>query len=185
MSAKLGRPRGCTPKLIKSIALSIANGRTNQLAAIENGIGVSTFCLWQAIGRGEKPEQCYLDFLDAVEGARLVAKQKCIDAIMEARDGIKTTKIKTVKKTEQVIIDGKPVTRTTDVTTREVGNVKSWQAGAWLLERQYPAEFGRVNRPDDLGDSDDVGPKQIKRGMLGPGDEPAIDIEATDLPDTA
>jgi len=159
----------------------LLGGRLTELAAIENGVGLTTLRTWMAKGDEENADPLYRDFRRAIKSALQQAKQKSIDAIMEARDGVKTTKIKTVEKTETVIIDGVPVTRTTKTTTQEVGSARYWQAAAWLLERQYPEEFARVYRPDDDRDDDDSGPKLIRRGMMGPGEESVIDVEATEV----
>lgn len=108
-------------------------------------ITTETYFAW--LKRGESGEgKIYSDFSDAVKKAVPVAKTARINTILEAARG------------------GQEITEKR-ITSRKVGENKveiieqvaivkqappQWQAMAWLLERQFPDDFGRRDRVENL-----------------------------------
>lgn len=126
-------------------------------------ITTETYFAW--LKRGESGEgKIYSDFSDAVKKAVPVAKTARINTILEAARG------------------GQEITEKR-ITSRKVGEDKveiieqvaivkqappQWQAMAWLLERQYPSEFGRREQVESFNiDLSSLNDDQLQRIASG------------------
>lgn len=71
-------------------------------------------------------------------------------------------------KSEQFVLFYRDVKRArADALKRNVAIVqkaaaKTWQAAAWFLERSFPEQFGRPNRPETVSNDDDDDTDTIK-----------------------
>lgn len=125
LSRQTGRRTKCTPEVTAEIAYSITiGGLTHNDAATLAGINRGTFYNWMKWGRDEN---------ERTEGER--------DGVMESKLPYfdffnvinKAQPLRKMALMEQIAQAGK----------------RSWQALAWLLERQYPEEFARKNKPEE------------------------------------
>ena len=134
---------------------AISVGATSIDAAGAAGIDKSTYTRWLKRGReaiaareqGDEPrpeDDLYVELFKDVERARQECKVEALTGIKRAGIGIPVEETRT---TERTLPDGS-VERTT-VVIRKL--LISWQANAWLLERQYPAEFALKQRMEVSG----------------------------------
>jgi len=105
-----------TPKLIDEITTYIENGNSNVDTCKLCGISDSAFYEW--IQDAKK----YLDGDTTIKHAEI--KVDLMDAIKRAEAGFKAFHVNNITKSSR----------------------KNWTASAWLLERKYPKEYGRVDR---------------------------------------
>ena len=88
----MGRPTALTDETTKRICAVLETGATKDAAAAKAGIGRSTFMGWQKRGNDERSrrdagegtepkESRYVDFLNAIEGAELIAEATLIARI--------------------------------------------------------------------------------------------------------
>src|SRR6185437_6725254 len=82
METKIGRPTKLTPKLQIEICTSLATGAYVETAAALHGINKQTLYDW--LKRGNKGEEPYVGFLDAVKRAEAASEQAALMKIVEA-----------------------------------------------------------------------------------------------------
>lgn len=128
-------------KIIEALELGM---KIKDVCAIGD-ISPDTYFAW--IKRGENGEgKMYSDFSDAVKKAVPIAKAARINMILEAARGGQeiTEKRITSRKVGEANVE----------VIEQVATVRQaapqWQATAWLLERQFPNEFGRRDRVENL-----------------------------------
>ena len=149
----LGRRPRLTRSLAKSIAHHVRNGLPNKDAARLAGIGESTFYRW--IERGEEGnDDIYLEFIELLKESLVSFKRANIDLIQRAADTPTTTTTRHIKTVGGV--------KTEEVKTEE--RPPLWTPAAWLLERRFPAEFGRtvLEHAGRIDGAPDDGPRVIK-----------------------
>lgn len=98
------------------------------------------------------------DFDIRAAQARLVVKQSMLSIVQKsALGGAKVTIVQTEK-------DGslKRDKKTGDYVTKEITILSNWHAAAWILERMYPTEFGRVFQSAEDGDGDALGADDLQ-----------------------
>jgi len=154
----------CTPEITQKIADNMTLGLTNMDAAILSGISETCFYIWQVRGEKEiarraktgvrkntmqwKREDRYVKFVKAVKKAIPKRKQLHIGRIQKAaRGGELFKETRRVYKMIPKLDDNNNVIGQTrflaEETVTEKPQSASWQAAAWLLERQHNDEFGR------------------------------------------
>ena len=90
-----GRPTSLTTETVKRICDRLEIGATKHAAAAKAGIGVSTFMGWQKRGRDEQQRRAdgergnpnetrFIDFLESIEVAELIAEDTLISKINDA-----------------------------------------------------------------------------------------------------
>ena len=130
-----------TPETSKVILGFIAQGSTEKIACQAAGIDESTLTRWKQDGKAAKSGKFHIFYM-ALKRARAAAFQSNLNEIRRA--ATEKQVLKTIKVTHHP--DG---TKTTVEEYKETP--RQWQAAAWLLERKYPADFGR-NRTQDTGE---------------------------------
>ena len=131
------------PETSKVILEFIAQGSTDKMACEAAGIDPSTFRRWVAQGEAAK-SGIYHTFSLSLKKARAEAFHRNLNEIKKAateKQILKTTRITTHP-------DG---TQTKFEEYKETP--KQWQAAAWLLERKYPADFGRNRTAQDTDEN--------------------------------
>lgn len=117
-----------TPEIDMTIIAALQAGNTRKTAAEMAGIARDTFYDWIKKDK---------ELLAAVERAEAEGIDERIRRIRMAGVGGQLIEKTTVTKQTK---DGEIVTVTEKYTRPE------WTADAWLLERKYPADFGRADR---------------------------------------
>ena len=127
-----------TTELGEEIADRIATGATFAIAARLSGVSYHTVREWRKRGLESDPNdrsaQIFRDFVDAIEVALVQRKNVLIGQVQRGARGEEPTRVRQV---ETVNAKG-------EVTSRKT--IREWDGArlsAWLLERQYPDEFGR------------------------------------------
>ena len=131
----MARPSKLTPELEAEICRLIADeglpyNRACQLA----GVSETTFYVWKSKGQKAKRGK-FREFLESIEKAVAQFQQKQIAIIRRA--------------STEPIVNEKTHVRT-DSEGKEIKEkwteykAPSWQPAAWLLERRFPDEYGRV-----------------------------------------
>ena len=139
----LGRRPRLTRALARAIAKHVRNGLPNKDAARLSGIGESTFYRW--IERGEEgKDDIYQEFIELLKESLVGFKRANLEIIQRAADTPNTTTTRHIKTVGGELINGKLEggERTEEVKTEE--RPPLWTPAAWLLERRFPAEFGRT-----------------------------------------
>ena len=160
----LGRRPRLTRSLARSIAHHVRNGLPNKDAARLAGIGESTFYRW--IERGEEAkDDIYQEFMELLKESLSSFKRANLDIIQRAADTHTTTTTRHIKTVGGVVgKDGKVEggERTEEIKTEE--RPPLWTPAAWLLERRFPAEFGRtvLEHAGRIDGAPDDGPRVIK-----------------------
>lgn len=77
-----GRPTKLTPGVQRQMCRDVEAGNFLEIAAELSGVGRSTVFHWIALADGGDPQ--YLDFRDAVKGARAKAEARAVAAIQKA-----------------------------------------------------------------------------------------------------
>lgn len=154
----MGRRTKLTSDVQEGICKAIRGGLTYEQAATFNGITATTFYAWKARGEKQKSGQ-YAKFLEAVKRANVEARVIHLQRIAKAsQGGAEVEEISVSEKTEldpatnQHVV----VSRETRKTTKKA--LPQWQASAWILERRFPSEYGKLitpQLPDDKDPLDD------------------------------
>jgi hypothetical protein len=128
----VGRDTLLTPELTKNITQQLELGVPAVHAAQANGISYPTLMRW--IANADDPSPAYdacRVFREEVARARARASARHVTLVNKAAQGGYTVKTRTITH-----VDG----------TREVEETKAavdWRASAFILERNFPREFGR------------------------------------------
>lgn len=78
----MARPTRCTPERIKRIADAIRAGNYAETAARYGGIGETTYYEWMK--KGERGEEPYAEFREAVKEAEAIAEARSVALIQQA-----------------------------------------------------------------------------------------------------
>jgi transposase-like protein len=119
---RVGAPSILTDELQQKLCSLLSIGTSIEDACTECGISDSTFHKWKQRAL-EKKERKYLQFLQAVDKAKVQSKLKCLITMDKQANGANA-----------VYKDGKLVKPAIEA---------DWRAAAWLLERRFPQEFGK------------------------------------------
>lgn len=132
----MGRGRECklTKELVDEILTYKENGLTDADICDMVCIGKSTFYLW--LQDAEKISKGEANVEDVAAGE---LKLELMEGLKKAQVAFKAYHIQNITKASR----------------------KNWQASAWMLERFYPKEFGRIDRQVAL-----VGDAAQDNGML-------------------
>ena len=118
LTSRKGRRSKCTPEIIQEIGYSVAMGLSREDAAKLAGINRGSIYNWMSRGR---------DLFELYDGDRTDVPKKLVnyfDFFNTLEKAVPMRKIELMK-------------------TIAAHSLTNWQAGAWLLERQYPDEFAR------------------------------------------
>jgi hypothetical protein len=132
----------CSFEVAELIAGYIRKGISIKKSAKLAGIDYTTMCRWRRIADGREPCQSeenvklYKHFSQVISRAMAELQMACLDTLHESAQGGKVLH-ETVTERE----DG-----TKTVSTKY--SAPQWQAHAWILERRFPDEFGRVTRQE-------------------------------------
>lgn len=142
----MGRPTKLTSEIQERILGAIRSGAYNETAAAYAGIAESTFYAWLAKANADReahPESGtdFTEFQEAVEKAQSEAELEKLLIIRAAAKGTPTS-------------EGVP------------GTAGTWQAAAWMLERQHPDRYGR--RIVQIPDPNPEDPKKKGKGDRKP-----------------
>jgi len=137
-----GRPRKMTVKVQKKILDAIQSGHSRDSAARLAGVHPSTFFDYQ---------KEFAEFSDRVEQSDSKCKEMCLATIKRActqpivreRTRTKTRIVPVLDAKGRVLKKAEEEERTTERVEHAEGD---WMAAAWLLERHFPQEYGRVDR---------------------------------------
>jgi len=122
-----GRRGKCSPDMVKAIIEAIGAGLSNADAARAMEISPGTLSSWRRRGHNEFQRITKLE-MDTGEMAEVLENEKVyLDLFLKSE---RARPLRKLLLLEQI---------------RNAG-LKQWQANAWLLERQYPGEFGRKTR---------------------------------------
>lgn len=188
------------------VVQNVARGFTHRDAAAGAGINPGSLTTWLYRGRtalarqdaGEdipESEQVYAAFAAQVEDAKAQARAAKVKVIEDA-----AFKPQVVKRITRKLVDsgqrdrdGKPVLHEVERTERVEEHPPRWAAAAWLLERQYPADYGNRVQVHSTGDVDqESDAREFARelraflegaaaaGQLGTGDGDVIEAEVVD-----
>lgn len=102
---------------IKEFCGYIENGITQRDAALM--CGISEACLYKWLGRGKQEIELGIDAEDSIY-------VELVESLKRSEPKFKAYHIQQIHKASR--------------------DLKQWQASAWLLERKYPREFGKVDR---------------------------------------
>lgn len=150
-----GRPTKLTPEVQRTIEQAIKANAYPETAATLAGINRETFYEW--LKRGAKEESgSYREFSNAIKKALAIGQMRDLAVIDRAANGYDVVKERTVS--------GPEGTTTTVEKYREF----AWQAAAWRLERRYPRQWSRMERPEspDLPGSEDKPIATLKRETI-------------------
>ena len=139
MAEKRGAKSKCTPELIQEAYKYSALGLLDKDIQVLLDIGNDSF--YRYIKESS-------DFSDAIKKGRIKGKALNLENIQDASTGSKEVTCPHCKKEHTVRIPHK------------------WTAGAWLLERRYPQEFGQKV---DIKHEGEVSLKATITGMNGNG----------------
>jgi len=130
-----GRPTLLTPETVEQLLAALRLGAPQSLAADYIGVGESTLRRWIAMGRDEQ------DRVDDGEPAdpAVAPHLALVLAVDRARAEAALRALAQIRKAAQ---DGR------------------WQAAGWLLERQFPEEFGRWRTTQPWVDDQEPQPDQ-------------------------
>ncbi len=106
----MARPTSLTPEVQEAILAAIRSGNYKRTAAQKAGICEKTLYNWEE--RGEKGEEPFAGFLQAVKKAEADAESVLLDEVRSAQPGV----------------------------TGSHG-ADLWQAKAWILERRWPKRW--------------------------------------------
>jgi len=169
---KPGKPAGPTrlnASVRSLIVEGIAKGMTVVHACAIAGVSKSSYYRWKEAGEADiedgKLTTQAAKLHHALEEAEARYREHGLAVITDFAEGYQTEETQTVL-VEQVV-DGQVVGPAERRTTIHRKSVRSWQAQAWLLERRFPADFGRRI---EAGDSDGAGAGE-KIIMIGDMDE--------------
>lgn len=131
---KGGRPTVMTEDRQEDVLKCISLGMTRERAAAYAGISIAVFYAHQ---------QRYPEFQERVKQAESKCQAHCLAAIRKA--GMPRYQDKTRTRFGPPGRDGKPtlIGKTVEHTKKDEGE---WEASAWLLERRWPNEYGKVDR---------------------------------------
>lgn len=127
LHGRTGRPLTLTQPVVERILSGVTGGLMPRQAALLAGVKPSTWHLWMERAEGE--EEPYLTLVDLIEEAKAVAEDRALGIVLEAAQGWEER-----ETTVKIGLDG------TETTTR-VKERRSWQAGAWYLERTRPERY--------------------------------------------
>ena len=136
-------------KLIELVADGMSIYRACELCHVHDGL----WRRWRANGErdtAEGKDTLYARLSTGIQEARVTSEHKKLKAITAAGMGVKLTERTTTTVTKP---NGDVVVT---VVTREKID-RQWTALAWMLERTYPAVYGRPQRVDSLVDNPAVG----------------------------
>ena len=161
--AKRGRPSvlGYAPEVGEAIVKSVLAGVPVSIAARAAGVEPGTVRSWMTRGAsGQARDRVFADFAAAIADARAKA---AVSNIVELRAASRGGQVvaSTTEVVETVNADGEVVERRT--ITRETRQRPDWRGNAFWLSRQYPDDFGQVERHELTGK--DGGP--VLLGGLG------------------
>lgn len=160
---KMGRPSALAyaPEVGDAIVQNVLAGVPLAIAARAAGIPVATVKSWITRGAsGSARDRVFADFATRVADARAKA---AVSNIVELRAASRGGQVvaSTTEVVETVNADGEVVERRT--ITRETRQRPDWRGNAFWLSRQYPDDFGQVERHELTGK--DGGP--VLLGGLG------------------
>ena len=142
----MARPSNLTPEIQEILLEAIGMGLTFKSAAQFAGVDETTFYTWKRKGKAATFGP-YHQFYQALRKAEIMGQAALLKNINDASAGgqtIVTTRVTTGP-------DGQVIK--TIVHQRQA--LPDWKAAAWILERRYPAEWGRKERPQDNDDEKD------------------------------
>lgn len=119
------RPSKLDPQREKAAIDAVRLGATNRLAAARAGVDETTFSRWQQRNAG---------FAAAIAGARADAEMVAIGTVRQAMIGGAVLSRKTF------------ITKDGSRQIEETLSAPDPRAAEWYLERQYPKDWGRVDR---------------------------------------
>jgi hypothetical protein len=149
--APRGRPSvlGYAPEVGDAIVKSVLAGVPVAIAARAAGVEPSTVHSWiQRGANGTARDRVFADFAAAIADARAKA---AVSNIVELRAASRGGQViaSTTEVVETVNADGEIVERRT--ITRETRQRPDWRGNAFWLARQYPDDFGQVERHELTG----------------------------------
>jgi hypothetical protein len=142
----MARPSKLKPEILEILLEAIGMGLTFKAAAQLAGIDETTYHRWKRKGRAATSGP-YHQFYQSLRKAEIVGQAALLKNIHDASEGgqpIITTRV-TSGPDGQVI----------KTITHQRKALPDWKAAAWLLERRFPAEWGRQERSQDNGDVKD------------------------------
>lgn len=138
-----------------------ASGGSLADCAALTGIGESTLHDWLRDGRLAAPDSPLAEFAESLENARVEWKRANLARVAAAAHGGEIA----TKRVTRLDSAGNVVEIIETITT----HTGAWQAAAWILERQFPMEFGRVirNQPPDVAEREpDAHPSPTQADVL-------------------
>jgi hypothetical protein len=169
------KPTKLTPSMVALICAALRTSNNATLATQHARIARRTYTDWCTRGRAQLAEYLdahadvdpgqvtlddapfeelpYLHFLLATEKAKADFELENLALIGQAAAGVPE---KTTTTSTKIDREGNTI-ETTTVTVERV--TRHWQAGAWLLERTNPSDYGLRNRVEVTGEGG--GPVQI------------------------
>lgn len=148
-------PMGRKPKALTSDPAALVTffnavraGMYLEDACILSKLDISTARYW--LKRGESPgcHPQYAEFLTQFREAMSGVEHRHVTTVNDAAEGI--TPVEEIKEVyvqdpnnsaELVLVE----------RTKKLTKGRSWQAAAWMLERQFPSKYGRLNRVQIIG----------------------------------
>jgi Bacteriophage Sf6, terminase small subunit-like len=118
------------------ICQGIELGMTLDHAARFGMVDYSTMRRWIEKGEGEKPSKKHREFCEAYKRAQGKVEARCLAHIAQAAKGVFVDKVTTRTDSDT----GEQVTESTKVCVQ----APNWTAAAWVLERRWPAHYGRA-----------------------------------------
>ncbi|KKN82039.1 hypothetical protein LCGC14_0313060 [marine sediment metagenome] len=166
-----GRPSKFTPAAAAHIVQAVRDGNPLVVAAVHGGISYRTLDRWMLQGK-EQTSGRFVTFVLDIARAEADAILTRVARISRAAEG------------GQVLSRTTTTNERTGVTTvHETYSKGEWAADAWLLERRFPAFFGRRDRWDILterlklfAEESGISEEELLTGVLSLG------IEQKELP---
>ncbi len=149
MKRGMGRPSKLTPETREIIVRGIKEGLTYEQSAKLAGVNTSTLHRWKAKGEASKSGK-FCDFSHDIKRANVEARAIHLQIIANASAGGHV-----VQEVREVRDSNGNLTKRI-ITARQLP--PDWKASAWILERRFPSEFGKLitpQLPDDKDPLDD------------------------------
>jgi hypothetical protein len=127
-------PRFNDPKVRERFLAAIRAGSTYKLACQIARVDFKTYLSWKAKAKAADPDPELVEFMEDLEIAEAEGALAMLTTIRRATQDIYD------EEYENVVVDGEIVSR---VKSKKLVSRGQWQAGAWILERRYPEEYGR------------------------------------------
>ena len=164
-----GRPTKLTPQIIDEIEYLVGGGNYISTACQAVGINHQTYYNW--LERGEKGEEPYFAFVEALKRAEAKAEAARVARVEAAGIGGNLMRKKTITKPDGTVIED------------EQWSQPQWLADMTHLERRHPDRWGRKDRTSiDVNERKSITITRVEVVLNQGEGVPVIEGEAREIP---